>query len=419
MGHRAAVAALCGLLVFGAALPASAATVSVVQTGINPLRGNAVDSSGRLWVPYSRPVGGGAAVVETSVARQVAGTGHGCVIATWSCSTVDKNANSSEVSIAAGPAGAVWLAFYVTNPRGVSALKVARYVGTGGTGCSSPQWSCEIVVKNQSFFRTESAPGIAVLADGTPVVAFATGTTAKPATSMMIARRTAGAGCIDAAWTCSLVEHARGAYTGFPAVVTQSSGEIDVAYLTTGGDVRVANTQAGAPPLRGCAADFHCQTISTYDTSAMFPSVTLTLGPHHRLWLAFPAYDLAHTSSFVGLAYQSPSGSGCSAARWECQNVDAWGSAFALNYASVAFDSLGHAFVAYQDFSFRSLRVAEQVGSAACVTNASPGWSCSTIDSDPAGMFGYFPTIARTGSTLSITYGDELPIGQELRVATL
>lgn len=416
------MAAACGLVMCSLAIPASATAIATVQTGIQPLRGNALDTSGRLWVPYGRVVYSGPdrAYAEVDVARQVAGQGRGCVVATWSCSLVDKNANASQVSIAAGPSGDVWLAFYVADKHKHAALKVARYVGTGGIGCTSQRWSCEIVAENDGFFNTESAPSIAVLADGTPVVAFASGTGSTPATSLFIARRTSGTGCADLDWTCSLVDHAQTGYTGFPAIAIRSSGEIDVAYLRATGLVRLANAQPGAPARGGCAAGFLCQTITSFDPSAFFPSVTLTVGPHDRLWLAYPGYDIDTSTSFVGVAFQDASGSDCFASRFTCERVDVWSAAFALNYASIAFDSLDRAFVAYQDLSFQKLRVAERLGGAgSCSAGGSPGWLCSTVDDDPTGYVGYFPAIARTGSTFSITYGATLSSGEAFRIATL
>jgi hypothetical protein len=410
-------AAVCGLVMSSVIASASATTTATVRAGTTPLRGNAVDASGHLWVPYGIPEYSSTGFKDEliNVAHQVSGQGRGCLLPTWSCSRVDKDANASQVSIAASSAGEVWLAFYVNDNHGRSALKVAHYVGAGGAGCTSSQWSCELVADSQSVFRGETAPGIAVLPDGTPVVVFSTGTTTRAMTSILIARRAPGAGCANPGWTCSLVEHAPSGYTGFPAIATQASGEIDVAYIGVSGSVTVAGTRVDAPASRGCAAGFQCQRLSaSVDPNAFFPSVTLTVGPQSRLWLAFPSYGAGNSSTSVGVAHQSGAG------HWTVESVDGWSAAYALNYASVAFDSLGHAFVAYQDSSFRVLRVAEQVGgTSTCNSATSPGWQCSTVDSSPNGMIGLFPAIARTGAGFSITYGESLTTMENITVATL
>jgi hypothetical protein len=275
------------------------------------------------------------------------------------------------------------------------------------------------VTRSAGLFLREGAPAIAVGPDDEPVVVYTHGSTSHPEATMMLARRVAGAGCADGGWTCSRVERHDGGFTGFPGVAVTSTGRIAIAYFTTDNRVRIARAVPGADPSGGCGSGFRCQTLASTDPAAPYPRATLTVGPHDRVWAAFLERDDATQSDFVTVAYSDARGDGCEAGGWTCERVDVWNDSFALNDASVAFDATGHAYVAYPDSTFQVLRVAKRGrGTHTCAPGTTAGWRCKTVDSDPGGLVGRSPAIARTGTTMSVSYEDD---GQQeqLRVASL
>src|SRR4029078_9481037 len=112
-------------------------------TGAPPLYGSAV-AGGELWAAYYaiRYDASDNPIIDVGVARQTPGAG--CASNGWTCSTVDEFAgakvNVSQIAIAAGADGSVWLAYFARNAAGVAMLRVAHYVGSGGSGCTSSAW---------------------------------------------------------------------------------------------------------------------------------------------------------------------------------------------------------------------------------------------------------------------------------------
>src|SRR5205807_5886058 len=77
------------------------------------------------------------------VAEYVKQGGTGCFVVTWTCTAVDTaNDVGRKSSLAFDASGNPWVGYYDNTNLD---LRVAKYVGSGGTGCALPAWSCTAV----------------------------------------------------------------------------------------------------------------------------------------------------------------------------------------------------------------------------------------------------------------------------------
>jgi hypothetical protein len=96
---------------------------------------NAVDNNNVPWITYYDTTNG-----NLRVAKYVGTGGTGCATPTWTCTNVDATGDVGiNSSIAFDQNNAAWISYYSTTNQN---LKVAKYVGTGGTGCASAAWTC-------------------------------------------------------------------------------------------------------------------------------------------------------------------------------------------------------------------------------------------------------------------------------------
>lgn len=80
---------------------------------------------------------------DLRVARYVGSGGSGCASSQWTCTTVDTNNDTGHFSsIAFDPQGSATVAYY---DNWDEAVRTARFVGANGTGCATNTWSCTTV----------------------------------------------------------------------------------------------------------------------------------------------------------------------------------------------------------------------------------------------------------------------------------
>jgi len=332
----------------------------------------AVGPDGTTWITYMDKT-----TFSLRVARYVGSGGTGCATTAWTCTTIGAGTNSdSYTSIAFDHTGKAWISFYDVASFD---LKVATYVGSGGTGCTSTAWKCETVDATGTVGEDSS---ISIDSYGVPWVAYFDGTNG----ALKLARYvgTGGTGCASLAWTCAAIESTN--IVGYtPSLSFDLYGKAWVSYrdaTVTTLDLRVAHYVGSGGT--GCAVTtWTC--IAVDSTSDVGSRSSLSIDSSGNPWVSYK--DVTNLDLRVA-RYVGSGGTGCATTAWTCVTVDSTGDA--AGHTSLAFDASGTAWVGYSNVTNGDLRVARYVGSGGSC--ASAAWSCSTVDS--TNVVGTFPSIA-------------------------
>jgi len=220
------------------------------------------DQDGRPWVSYYEATND-----DLKVARYVGSGGTGCSNSAWHCTVIDSTGDVGQyTSLAFDHSGAAWISYYdVTNAD----LKVARYVGFGGTGCATPVWSCSTVDSGGSTGQYSS---IGFDASGKAWVSYYDATNDDLDVARYIG--VAGTGCVNTAWTCTTIESANDVgrltsiafdATGTPWVsyYDTTNGDLKVARYTGLGNTNTCELGVGAVPVVESQSTNHTDTGGT------------------------------------------------------------------------------------------------------------------------------------------------------------
>ncbi len=279
-------------------------------------------------------------------ADAVTGSGSGCgsgASSNFDCSTVfdgDDTNDGRYTSIAFDPSGNAWVSFYDAATNDGHTV-VARYVGTGGTGCGSgiTAWQCSIAYDGDTT-NDGKYTSIAIDPSGNP-------------------------------WVSLWIPY----YT----IVAQ--------YVGTGG------TGCG-----GTITDWNC-TIAYYDLDTGDGSHTsIAIDPSGNAWVSLRDYEVSGSHTVVA-RYVGSDGSGCgdsASDAWNCTTVDDRGSTDNSQYTSIAFDPSGNAWVSFWDAGLDGTVVAQYVGTGGqnCGAGASDAWNCSVAYDGDATNDGTYTAIA-------------------------
>lgn len=354
----------------------------------------AVDSSGTPWVSYYDATSG-----DLKVAKKV-NTGGNCASGIWQCTTVESSGTTGQYSaMAIDASGAPWISYY--NAGTAKDLRVAHYVGTGGTGCATTAWTC-VNVDTSGDVGQFSA--IALDTAGNPRVSYLNATSADLKVASYVG--TGGSGCATTAWSCVTVQ-STGAFGQHTSIAVDAANVVWVSFVEqTNGDLYVAHTVASGGTCN--ASTWSCDILETANSVGWFNAIALA--PDGTPWVSY-AQDSAGE---LKVAHRV-AGTGCDDSAWTCETVKSAGD-WVGDTTSIAFDPGGHAEIAYWDDTNRNLGLARQVGTGGtgCATAA---WQCTAIDSSVA-VTGVHPSLAfgPTG-TAFISYQDTT--NNDLRFATL
>lgn len=360
------------------------------SSDVRPTRtGLAFDGSGSAWAAYQNATAG-----DIWVTQYVGSGGTGCASSQWTCYVVDSTNDLQYPSIATDPAGRPWMAYYDNTGKD---MRVAQYVGSGGTGCASAAWTCTSVYTNNV---TQSRVALAFDQTGAPVIAFGNSTSyltvARPVSGNGV-----GSGCAVTTWQCDVVTSVA---TSQYALAVDSTGNAWISYReTTGNTMYVAHFVVNGGS--GCAAT--SWTCLQVDSTSMAGSATsIAIGPNDVPWVAYRN----DTSTKLRVATFT-AGSGCATGTWTCTDVM---TSTDSKDPSIAFDASGAAWISFNDETADDLWSARYVtsGGTGC---ASAAWSCSTIDTNNSG---YATSLAFDRSGVPwISYVDYT--GFDLKVAIL
>jgi len=261
----------------------------------------------------------------------IGGTGCGSTDVAWSCEVVESAGNSFGV-LAFSPAGQAWLTYQYNSS---SALKIAREVGSGGTGCASP------------------------------------------------------------AWTCVTIDDPVNDVAGSPSLAFDFSGLAWIAHRDdTAASIKVARETSGTPALGGCAAGWTCETLID-DAVAQYFQPSIAIDAAGVPWVGYN--DNSSSSNLKIARYVGSGGTGCTSSAWTCTTVDDPVNGVA-QYLSLSFDSGGTAWIAYNDTTAGAFKIARYVGSGGTGCGGSTAWTCTTVD-DPVN------TVAGRGVDIDMDFG--------------
>lgn len=277
----------------------------------------AVDNKGNPWITYYQ----NGSPQQLKVAEYVGSGGTGCPDSTaWRCSTIDIGANVGAVQSLVFDQSGMPLVAFRGSSGAVNAITLARYVVSGGTGCSDAAWSCEVLDDH----TPNAGVSLALDKNEQPVVAWSDGT----ADDLRVARfvGSGGSGCSNARWTCTNVDTS-GSVGANPSLAIDAAGTNWVSYYdTTNTNLKVAKYSGGS------------WTTSTVDsTNDQGASTALALDAQGIPWIA---YKDSTNNTFKVARYMGGATTGtCSLNTWSCSTVDAnWGSGY---NPAIAFDASG------------------------------------------------------------------------------
>lgn len=331
----------------------------------------AFDRDGRPWVAHLD-----ATNLDLRVARYVGSGGTGCATTAWTCTIVEATNNvGNRAAIGFDPLGKAWVAHYDLTNRD---LRVAEYVGTGGTGCASTEWSCTTVDATGDVGENVS---IAFDLGGNPWLTHWDVTNLDLKAARFVG--SGGTGCASTAWSCERID-VTGTVGRYSSLSFTATGVPWVSYYdSTNTSIKVA-TRVGIGGS-GCASPaWSCTTIETTGDVGLYSS--LAIGSDETVWVAYQDT----TNSDLRIArYVGSGGVGCASAAWSCTLVESANSVG--RHLSLALDAQGNPWVNHHDSTNIDLRVSRYVGSGG-VGCASTAWTCTAVD--VTGSQGTYGTIA-------------------------
>jgi len=337
----------------------------------------AFDPSGNAWVSYQDNT-----AFSLKVAKYVGSGGTGCTSTAWTCTIVDDSANNVGyyTSIAFDPSGNAWVSY---QDNTALSLKVTKYVGSGGTGCTSTAWTCTIVDDPANSVGVQNS--IAFDPSGNAWVSYYDST----ARSLKVTKYvgSGGTGCTSTAWTCTIVDDPANIVGVFTSIAFDPSGNAWVSYRDFTADSLKVTKYVGSGGT-GCTSTAWTCTIVDDPANAVGWDTSIAFDPSGNAWVSYSDY----TALALKVAkYVGSGGTGCTSTAWTCTIVDDPANSVGV-FTSIAFDPSGNAWVSYRDFTANSLKVTKYVGSGGtgCTSTA---WTCTIVD-DSANNVGHYTSIA-------------------------
>ncbi len=289
----------------------------------------AIDQNNRVWVAFKGSAG-------LDVAHYV-GSGGNCDDTAWDCKTVDDTTGSGTGSaIALDASGRPWIAHIDDSNND---LRLARYVGSGGTGCATgvTDWTCEKI----EDIPTAGNRGIGLVfdQDGRPWISYIDANSNDLYVATYVG--TGGTGCTNAAWKCTLIDD--GLITVPSTDITvDGNGKPQIVYGYSGSSGVYVATYVGSGGT-GCATGVTDWTCTQVEAVSIGNIVSISTDSDGDPWIA---YENATLDDIVVARYVGSGGSGCTSSAWTCYDVET--TATAVDNPKLAFDANGVPWVAYK-----------------------------------------------------------------------
>lgn len=326
----------------------------------------AIDQSGNPWIVYYDFTAD-----DLRVAVYVGSGGTGCASAAWTCTTIVDDVGGYD------PTGGDYLTtgmsfspdgaawiLYHANPGALGEIKYAKYVGSSGTGCTSSAWTCGTI---DSDAGSTSQADLAFDQAGRPLAVYQDSTN-----SLTIARYVGygGTGCVTPDWQCESLD-SDGEY---PVIAVDDKTGVWIGYNANTADTLKVARYVGVGGTGCVNSAWTCSDIDDY--AADIEDNALGIDPSSAPWMS---YRISSTSDLMVAKYVGTGGTGCSAtSSWTCTAVET--TASVGENSAIAFDASGNAWVSYNFSDTEDIRVARYVtsGGTGCASSA---WTCVTVDS--------------------------------------
>jgi hypothetical protein len=330
--------------------------------------GAQVSEDNRYALFYDRSDGYWTKVGQDDIPKTAAGN---CDNTTWSCATVDSAmAVTGTTSTAISADGTSWTA-YVDSTSGQ--LRLARYVGVGGTGCSSAAWTCMVVDGGGPGVVIEPGVSLTFSSTGTAWISYQRNNT------LAVARYvgTGGTGCTQAdesttetRWTCTTVDSSANA-GDTSAIGADFSGKPWIAYDNASGGLTVARYVGTGGTCTSTA--WTCTTVHTIGGGGVAGDVSIGFATGDKAWVSYQDQTGADlwVASYVG------TGGTCTSSAWSCTAVDSTGTVGAGT--SLGFAANGMAAVSYLDNTSGTVKFAQYDGDGVASGCAVAAWTCTTV----------------------------------------
>lgn len=333
----------------------------------------AIDTAGNPWISYQDTSNS-----ELRVAQYVGSGGSGCASTAWTCLTVDSvsSVTGDSTSIGFNPSGVAYISYI---DETAFDLRVAHYVGSGGSGCTSSAWTCEsadTAVASTDIFNPSTS--IAFGSTGNPWISynFHNGGTLNEDLRVAQYVGSGGTGCGNTTWLCTNV-HITGNSGSYSSIAVDDSGTAWVSFnILTSSDLAIAKYVGSGGS--GCnSSAWTCTTIAATNLVGDYNSIAID--PAGNPWISY--YDSSGNN--LQIAKFVTSGGNCDTVAggsdaWDCTTVDS--TNLVGSYTSLAFDPAGNPWISYYDESGHNLRVARYDGDGTASGCADNAWTCTDID---------------------------------------
>lgn len=196
----------------------------------------------------------------------------------WSCEQIDSPGYAGAYghsSIAFDANGKPWVAF-AGNASGWMTLKVAQFVGSGGSGCTSTHWNCTVVENASGFSLNTIAQKIAFDVNGIPWILAIKANGGYSTIYPMIIHYvgSGGFGCaIGGSWDCTNLDTGNtDAGIGSSGLAMDSAGRPWATFNLSGTNVKVANYVGVGGNCPG-DSQWNCSTVLGAGYGSWAPSI--------------------------------------------------------------------------------------------------------------------------------------------------
>jgi hypothetical protein len=329
----------------------------------------AIDHDGDPWVSYYD---------ATSTALKVAhyvGSGGSCTSTKWDCFLVDNSGTTtgSNTSMGVDPQGRVWISYRDAS----NDLKVAvNYDHPNMSACTASGWDCVVVENTANDLGYETS--IAFDSNGNPWISYNDSTAFAVRIATFVG---SGGNCTSTAWNCDQLDAlGTNALDGdWSSIAFDSNGYAWVSYFDgTSSAMKVAtNSSTDFPGAGACTlTGWYCAIVDNNSTT-LGEATSLAINPATDKPMV--VYEGEGTGSLRYAELVGSSGN-CTSTAWNCGNIETGISV--VPDPSLQFSPDGNAWVTFfSNFpsgTNRRLRVAKYVGSGGNCNNTA--WSCSDVD---------------------------------------
>ncbi len=290
------------------------------------------------------------------------GRGGNCTDTAWRCALIeDTGTAGAYASIGINRKGGMWIAYH---EDGSDDLWVAKYVGTGGSGCATAAWSCTSIDTTGDVGKHAAISFQSVTNADCPAISYfdATNSKIKLATSSGAACTTWGTTTIDAAGT-----------GGKTSLAYDPAGFAWISYYDQASqDLNVARqVSAGGSGCSDGGSTWSCVGVDTANTVGSYNSIAI--GPDGDPAVA---YHYVNSSDVRYAEFVGSGGAGCASGAWTCTTVKT--TDVVGGFVDLAFSPSGQPWISYRNDTTDDVEVARFVGSggSGCATAT---WHCEGV----------------------------------------